>query len=700
MGFLSEALSKAGSVAQQAAADYQHKQQQRDYPAQQYGQQNPYLHLQPQQQQHHQPCPLYHQQTARPPSSGPTSWLQDSGTSAAPYVPILPQPVLSTSGQPPSVASSSRPDQSITTQGIQAIAVQASVHHVSGTPRPHPCGITPITECCNTEVLFPLDWFTHSCASSFTICSCCYVDYVYNSPFRFEFTVARSVQGESRRCMFGSRRMKETLWPQTILSGNLSNALEFMKKRQDLPACPESQLQQKRNRYVSNDIPGATICEACFEDNLMHTPFGFQFKLQQADTIAEQWYCDLSVWFIPRTLEDNVGTGTWDKFCDDVKARLQMPQCPKLTNTIIDQRGWYIASRGPPGLQVCHTCFCDYFFGTPAADFFSLGKPEGPNGTAICVMGHLNILLSTMRASSKQDWQIFWAAMDQLGANPICSGTGTTNAVWFTTKNNPPDFAVCGACIGSIATVFGGAHHFMPKPGTSRSDTFVCNFNTSKPRWQQFLANFNEVVLTGKPDSLELAARTWASVPLCPRYDLKKPGKRKWWGWDDLQICEECYISFAKGSRFEARFPMKGLFVEKSRICDLYSPRMRGLYTEACQNDALPALLDFAHKRRLIFLETIPHCEEILMAQFMKAQQAKMLGITGSFYKAMGGAQAAINGHDYNVGNAQVGYGWKNETEFTGAMYDHHMRQVAGEVGSGGPKMMIRVLEQRWKQVE
>ncbi|KAK2591284.1 hypothetical protein QQS21_011036 [Conoideocrella luteorostrata] len=62
-----------------------------------------------------------------------------------------------------------------------------------------------------------------------------------------------------------------------------------------------------------------------------------------------------------------------------------------------------------------------------------------------------------------------------------------------------------------------------------------------------------------------------------------------------------------------------------------------------------------------------------------------MLGITGSFTKAMGGAETAINGYGCVVGNAQIGYGWNKENEFTEAMYDHHMRQAAGQLGGDHP---------------
>lgn len=645
------------------------------------------------------PRPGANMQMSPPPPPRLVSYVQDS-TAVVQNTPELSQPAVTAQRDIPTPIWTTERYESTAPSEPQPTSSQVSIHRNTETPKPHPCGITPIVECCNTSVSIPLDWFAHSLAPSFTVCSRCYVDHIYNSPLRSDFTLKRSTAGESRLCMFGAPRVKEHLWLQSKSSGNFSNVLEFMTRRGSMQPCPEKQLQQKRNRYVSEYIKGTTLCEACFEDHLGHAPFRSYFKLQEADSIEDQWYCDCSVWFVRRCMDENVKAGNWNKFAADTQARLQLLECPKLVSAVVSQRTWYIASRGPPGLQVCHACFADYFFETPAAKHFAIGQPEGPNGTAICVMGHLNILLPTMRASGKEDWELFWTAMDQLGANSICSGTGTTNATWFTTKNNPADFAICGACMGSIVTALGGARYFIPKPGASRNDTFVCNFNTSKPRWQQFLQNFSEVLFTGKPDSLEQAAQTWASVPLCPRYDLKKPGNRKWWGWEDLQICEECYLSFAKGTKFEDQFPMKGLLIEESRICDLYSPRMRGRYTEACQEDTLPVLLGFAHKRRSVFLETIPQCEQILMTQFFKAQQAKMLGITGSFYKAIGGAQAAINGYDYNVGNAQVGYGWKNETEFTGAMYDHQMRQVASEVGGGGPLMMIQVLEQRWKQVE
>lgn len=77
-----------------------------------------------------------------------------------------------------------------------------------------------------------------------------------------------------------------------------------------------------------------------------------------------------------------------------------------------------------------------------------------------------------------------------------------------TARNDPPDFAICGACMGAVVTALGGREHFIPRPGTSRgsSGSFLCCFSTSHPRWQQFLQYLGEALLTGKPDALERGA--------------------------------------------------------------------------------------------------------------------------------------------------------------------------------------------------
>ncbi|CAM1505841.1 Fc.00g114780.m01.CDS01 [Cosmosporella sp. VM-42] len=113
---------------------------------------------------------------------------------------------------------------------------------------------------------------------------------------------------------------------------------------------------------------------------------------------------------------------------------------------------------------------------------------------------------------------------------------------------------------------------------------------------------------------------------------------------------------------------MNGQLMTDARICDMYSRRMRKLYTETCNTGNLADFLAFALRRRQVFIQTIPVCERLLMQQTFAAMQAQNLGIMCSAYKNMGGMINATQGHSYTVGNSFAGYGYANEMPLQGAV--------------------------------
>lgn len=379
------------------------------------------------------------------------------------------------------------------------------------SPKPHQCGVTPITECCDLPVSFALDWFTHASAASFTICSRCYVDHIYSTIYKSDFKASRPEDGQPRLCMFSSASMKDQLFPRAIASGTLDQALDFMKTRQQVRPCPEKRIQEKRNRWACEDVDGTAICEACYEDHLRHTPFAARCKFLDGPSSNQQWFCDFSSYFIKRSVENCFKSGNWAQLSSDFRTRVLLPECPKLVNTIINERTWYISRRRPTGLQICQTCFIDYFAGTVAAHDFAPGQPQDINGTAICAMGYLNIMLVTSRAAALQDYDMFWNSITMVDHATFCDPSGTTNTVWFTTKNNPDGFVVCAACMHCIIKPFGAGRHFMLKPWTTKGDKFICSLNTGCPRLQLYLQNFVEVFLTGKGEPLSTSSATWAT---------------------------------------------------------------------------------------------------------------------------------------------------------------------------------------------
>ncbi|KAI3531902.1 hypothetical protein CABS01_00334 [Colletotrichum abscissum] len=183
-----------------------------------------------------------------------------------------------------------------------------------------------------------------------------------------------------------------------------------------------------------------------------------------------------------------------------------------------------------------------------------------------------------------------------------------------------------------------------------------------------------------------------SAAPNCPKIDRDLAKNRRWWGWDDLHICEECYILVAKKTTLEKHFVMKGDHVVESRLCDLYSPRMRQLYKEACQTQQLASFLAFARQRRQIYLQTVPEMNRMLQNAKHALSQAQTLGLAAVTFSAAGN----LNSTNFNY----VGYGYGNAQLAQAAMADQQMQQVGA--AAAGPAAIARVgmLEKMWKQVE
>ena len=95
---------------------------------------------------------------------------------------------------------------------------------------------------------------------------------------------------------------------------------------------------------------------------------------------------------------------------------------------------------------------------------------------------------------------------------------------------------------------------------------------------------------------LETYALEFASLPLCPRDEDAQ--NRRWYGWKDCTICPACYHEFARGTALAPRMQLKGETAPVSLMCEMYSPRMRALYVEACAKGDPAELLKASRKRR------------------------------------------------------------------------------------------------------
>ncbi|KAF4459047.1 hypothetical protein FALBO_14207, partial [Fusarium albosuccineum] len=561
-------------------------------------------------------------------------------------------------------------------------------------PKEHACGVKPLADCASGLTSHPQYWFFHAAAPDFTICSRCYVDHIYDTRFRDAFTKAYYSDKVKRRCRFESRRVKDTLFPAAIESGSLSECIAFMEKRMTIKDCPQQNEMEGESWYMTPNIPLSTICPACFEDTISISPFAKHYQLQKPQGAS---FCDGSVWFLKRKLKDYAEEDNWAKFTEEFNTRCKLPKCPGFNNIKANERTWYKSKNGPSGLQACGTCYFDYFYASEDEDKFE--QVAGGDFETRCSMGQFNILIPMQHALELEDRSIFWKAAYGVDKQLFCHTEGIKGGTFYTLPNDPPGWGICGACYEGIIKPVGGSRWFVQDKSVDPNLTYLCCFNLNHNRAPGGLQAYVDARNVGDWKILGDWTAKWTTVPPCNRIKYKAGKNRRWWGWGVVAICEECYLTFAEGTALEPRFALKGAREpDKERMCDLFSPRMRALYMEACNTGDLQNFLAFAEQRHVIYTQTVMRIEQILVNQQILAMQAQSTGIQGTFYKSMGWMQDTTMGHSYTVGNSYAGYGHANEWVLKGYTLDRQADEMRSQVG--GHVSEVGMLEARWKQVE
>lgn len=559
--------------------------------------------------------------------------------------------------------------------------------------------LRPIRDCIASPVCANADWFVHEGAPAFLVCSRCFADYIHASSLRELFSHRKFDDFEkvARKCYFGSNRVKKSLWPRAAAAGKLDNMLQYMKSRPGIAECPSQTSTERQDWRVVPEIPGLAFCGACWIDDFEHGPFASQFHV---DASNQPHMCGSSMPFIGRMYQLTSKGQAWEEFAAEAKGRLTIPKCPGKTPIASTAHAWVRSTRAPKGLQFCYACFADYFYGTTnAAHFQQVAIDED---TTVCLMGTPNIVIPAQQTVARDDPELFWKWIAEVDRQPFCAKQGITGSPsWYTLPNNPLGFFVCAACRAGIADPIGWSKHLVPKKNVSPKDTILCCFHPEHVRFAEFMKCLVQSMATGRWEDMGDYVANFANVPRCPRDSTATLSDRRYWGWQSLRICEECYLSFAKGTALEPLYHLHGEVIDKSRLCDLYSPRMRKMYVDACEGRA-PAqgLVDTAGQRRMTFLQTMLEADRLISQQRIKGMQATMYGSMGSFYKFAGASQDSVMGHTYTLGNAYVGYGHVNGLSLTGAEYDRRGRDLSLEATGGSVWHQISILEQRWREVE
>ncbi|KAI1473636.1 hypothetical protein F4774DRAFT_423093 [Daldinia eschscholtzii] len=565
-----------------------------------------------------------------------------------------------------------------------------------------------VTSCIDNPVTFTTDWYWHPEAPEFFICSRCYVDHIHKTKFWNLFRKERFSDGKMRICRFSKPRMRDCLLKDALAMGSLEPALAWMRSRSRIPDCKgidgvKGKEGIKWYRTKLNDIPGFVSCQACYEDHVLVNLFFVNFEPSQPQPAEDIWSCDIAVPFIGKEYEVRGKTNDWVGFVSEAKARLSIKPCPRRNEELAYGRKWFVPKRGPEGLVLCSGCYCDQVIHTSEEDQWKVEeKFTDAYGIKVrCGMGMFNVMMAMARAREINNFGIFWKAVHKLSNEKFCDDDGIENGTWYTLPSDPPNFGICAGCYVAIAEPLDISCFFVPKRETQPAGTkWRCCFNLAHPRIQQFLPRLLEMYHTHDTTSFDKFASVYSSVPVCPR-DGDAQNKH-WYGWMDCTICPECYHDFAVRSPLAPKMDLKNTLLETSAMCEMYSPRMRDLYTKCSETSPcdVTELLTYSVQRRLVWMQTVPEIRMMLFRAKMALNQQQFLNVTSSYYKQAGMLQDINYGHTHTYGAAGVGYGYANENLLQGAIYAQQAAQVGSSVANGSAVLLVGHLEQQWRAVE
>ncbi|OAA37184.1 integral membrane protein [Metarhizium rileyi] len=585
----------------------------------------------------------------------------------------------------------------------------------SGTPR----GTIPY---CTEDRLveYSLYWYQIPETPGFLICTRCHEDHIQGTLLAGEFRRVLVDDGSASICRFWYPRVKDSLWKQALQWNSLDDLHAYATRRLAIPSCKgrEATVGKDGIKYFgmrNNEIEGFITCEACYEDKIIGTAFEAKFTPRDDQGAEAKWICDTSLPYLSRALRSFAEKNDWSGFIEGATRRLQLPVCEGDSKPA-SEGPWYVFRRKMDNFHVCATCYMDKLELTVFEGEFDAVNQKvgfdawmemlGQRWTCDLTNTSLPLLVALEDGISEKNFDAFWNTAQTISRLVPCTAKGIIRGNWWTVPGACPDFNICEACyVGIFKTK--KLDQFLEPATRDPEKTLICNFCPAAPRFKQFARKYLEAVDRGVFSCYADCVRKFASILPCP--GINHLENAKWWGYPDALFCEDCYVSFVADTSLGAHVPIKGDFDQRAQICQVWSPRMRGMWTEACNagehgssasNEQVEAFRAFGAKRLQIYLETVPRIRFIKQMREMKMMNAMHQGQLSLMYSGMNSMAVLSDTVDGNAhGNSSLGW-YETEHGATGAQMFNNMQSGFADANRTDEWMEILRLQAIWAEVE
>ena len=566
--------------------------------------------------------------------------------------------------------------------------------------------------CIQAPVTLPALWYSHPELPGLNLCSNCYDSHIKNSGLEAFFQGRYLDDGQAHSCDFSSPRLNHErgLFAIAKKERDTQKIVQFLKLRRYIPNC-KGVAGAKGSEGISwynaknNAIPGLVICQSCWEDHaLVWSNFSSHFEpASLAQDQEAVWACDFAIPFILNKYHKAAEENDWAGFVKEAAVRLQLPPCPgtaeQQTSTPSAQDYPWYCLPDVPEILLCISCFCDH-----TVEFENGNWVDSSTNTRVqynqvkkCVLGRFDLSIAMTFAKRHKSLTMFEDAIRAFNKQPECNSKGMTGATWYTLASDPRDLGVCGACYGTILNSMDMERFFIPK-SVPADMIYLCVFNPAFPRFVKYVEELELSWYKNDISNFERFVTDYASLPVCRGAKDFKNGK--WYGWSDCNICPECFHEYIRGTKLADSMPYQGVIREESCMCELYSPRMRQLYENACSKSPpdVSELLVFSNQRRRVYSQTVMVIERIEREQRLALGRQIYLNQQSSFYTFLGNSVASTMGSTHTYSAPGIGYGFQNQYQLDGARYGRQAQQAGSQVQNPSANMSIGELESIWKK--
>ena len=547
-------------------------------------------------------------------------------------------------------------------------------------------------------------------------CSRCYQDFIAPTSLAGEWSSEVWGEGKNVMCCFAVPRVKQVLWPEAVKSCNSLELRSFLTKISSLEACPreKSVTGVKGTKWYGlreGDIQGFEACETCYEMYVAGTSFAVKFAYFQEPAEEHTWTCCLRRAAVGGISMYMAERDDWQGFITAAFERLQLPKC---TGEEVQSGScsWYLAKDSMGNAPVCATCYEDSLSRTPFAHHF---RPYRPQFDQVPSPGLWRCSLATMPAEQaleatleRCDFEVFAETMRNIAGVPQCTKQGIVNGKWWTLVGGGcPGFAICFSCFAGIFWTR-GLDNFLETATPLEGETYLCSFHPTHPRFNQYLQGLYQAVDRGVFAYLSDHVRKVSEIRVCGGNGGF--ANSQWWGYPESYFCEDCYVTYVKDTCLGEHLPLNGVVVEAVTFCQIWSPRMRSYWNEACEAgepgsaESVTATRNFriiSKHRSETYHKTLSEIEVMKKMKDIQRQNAMMNAQLSIQYQGMAGMSTALGQtSDYKYGNGNIGWYDSSAGAESRILFGKFQDGLVNSLMQPSELQRIIALQKIWKEVE